>query len=66
VVPRGTRQLQRQDFRQLRRATGVLPIDADLELPLTVSGDPQGAVPTLGQLHLTKHRTGELLVLDDR
>ena len=62
----GVDQLQRQDLGQLRSATGVLPVDADLELTLTVTGDPQRAVTTLGQLDLTEDGAGELFVLNDR
>ncbi|MNG18202.1 hypothetical protein D3C87_1792830 [compost metagenome] len=62
----GVDQLQRQDLRQLRSTAGVLAVDADLELALTIARDPQRTVPTLSQFDLTEHGAGELLVLNDR
>ena len=44
----GVDQLQWQDLRQLRGAAGVLAVDADLELTLTITRDPQRAMATLG------------------
>ncbi|MCY1537883.1 hypothetical protein D9M68_733950 [compost metagenome] len=59
-------QLQRQRFSQLRSTARILAIDANLKLPLAVTGNPQAALPPVRQLHLTKNRTSELLVLNHR
>ncbi|CNK28187.1 Uncharacterised protein [Mycobacterium tuberculosis] len=62
----GVDQLQWQDFRQLRSTTGILPVDANLELSAAITGYPQAAVPTFSQFNLAKYRTRQLFILDNR
>ncbi len=43
---------------------GVLPIDTDLELPVSLTGNTQTAATALQKLNLTEDRTGWLVMLD--
>ena len=62
----GVDELQRQCLSELRGAFRVLTIDANLELPLTVTGYTKAAMTTFGEFYLAKDRARRLLVLDDR
>lgn len=59
-------QLQWESFRQLSRTPGVLPIDADGELALALTGNPQVAGDAVGQHHLAEYGAGRFLILDHR
>ena len=62
----GIDELNRQGLGQLRRTTGILPVDTNLELTLTLTRYAEIAQPTIFLAHLTEHGTANLLVLDNR
>src|SRR3990167_1243494 len=59
-------QLQWQGLGQLGSTARILPIDANLQLALTVTGNAQTALPTIGQPNFAENRTGRLLILNHR